>query len=71
MKEYAKPSLTGLGLLRMVTRLSVGDPGSSGGSSDNGVGLGNTGNGDTGSDSGSSGSGHWFGHGHGAPGALI
>jgi hypothetical protein len=26
MKNYSKPSLKGLGLLRMVTKFSVGDP---------------------------------------------
>ena len=59
MKEYVKPSLQGLGLLRLITRFSTDPPVS--------VGSGDTGNG---SNTGTPGT-HWHLHGHAAPGELI
>jgi len=63
MKKYLKPSLRGLGLLRVATHFSAGDPpgkeyGSGG--SGNGSGSGNTED-----------NSRWTEHGHGTPGALI
>ena len=56
MKKYIKPSLQGLGLLRVVTT-QLSDPPSSVGS-------------DTGSGSDNSHK-QWYEHGHGLPGELI
>jgi len=61
MKPYVTPSLRALGPLRVVTKISGGDP----------VQTPSSGSYGSSGSSGDSENGHWSGHGHGSGGELI